>query len=54
MMLSARADPRPVVVDPDARYFGAEVRDARLMPGPTPWVGPTTFADWLRQSITAD
>jgi uncharacterized protein YbjT (DUF2867 family) len=54
LMLSAQADPRPVIVDPHARYFGAEIRDRRLMPGPAPWMGPTTFADWLRHSITPD
>jgi uncharacterized protein YbjT (DUF2867 family) len=45
--LSARDDPRHVVTDPDARYFGAELDDAGLLPGPGAELGETRFEDWL-------
>ncbi|HEX5621833.1 MAG TPA: SDR family oxidoreductase [Solirubrobacteraceae bacterium] len=45
--LSARHDPRRVVVDPDARYFGAELAPGSLMPGELAQLGEMRFADWL-------
>jgi uncharacterized protein YbjT (DUF2867 family) len=45
--LSARNDPRRVVADPGARYFGATVSDATLLPGGHAQLGPTRFEDWL-------
>ena len=53
-LLSARQDPHPVVADAHARYFGAELNDQSLVPGPGARIGSLTFGDWLRQSITAD
>jgi uncharacterized protein YbjT (DUF2867 family) len=53
-LLSARQDPRPVVADAHARYFGAELTDQSLVPGPGARLGSLTFGDWLRQSISAD
>lgn len=53
-LLTAREDPRQVVADTHARYFGAELNDQSLIPGPGARVGSTTFGDWLRQSISAD
>jgi uncharacterized protein YbjT (DUF2867 family) len=53
-VLSAREDVRPVVADAHARYFGAELNDQSLIPGPKARIGSTTFGDWLRQSISAD
>ncbi|HYC99119.1 SDR family oxidoreductase [Brevundimonas sp.] len=53
-LLSARQDPRRVVPDAHARYFGAELNDQSLVPGPNARLGSLTFADWLRQSIPAD
>jgi uncharacterized protein YbjT (DUF2867 family) len=46
-VLAARNDSRRVVVDPAARYFGAAVADAVLLPGPRARIGRTRFADWL-------
>jgi uncharacterized protein YbjT (DUF2867 family) len=45
--LAARKDPRTVVADVHARYFGAELDDATLLPGPAPRLGATRFEDWL-------
>ena len=45
--LSARHDPRQVVADPDARYFGARLTETSLMPGAEAQLGDTRFGDWL-------
>jgi uncharacterized protein YbjT (DUF2867 family) len=49
--LNATGDPRPVVTDPKALYYGIAVNDQSLMPGDHPRLGPTRFGDWLRRSI---
>lgn len=48
--LRARQDPRQVVADVRARYFGAELDDRSLTPGDHPRIGATRFADWLSRS----
>jgi len=48
--LSARHDPREVVADPHARYFGAEVGERALVPGADARLGEIRFEDWLTQS----
>lgn len=53
-LLSAREDSRRIVADAHARYFGAELNDQSLVPGPNARLGTLTFGDWLRQSIAAD
>lgn len=53
-VLSAREDGRQVVADARARYFGAELNDKSLIPGPKARLGSLTFGDWLRQSIAPD
>jgi uncharacterized protein YbjT (DUF2867 family) len=53
-VLVARQDPRPIMPDTHARYFGAELNDKSLVPGPDARIGSMTFEDWLRQSITPD
>ena len=45
--LSARNDPREVVADPHARYFGAELGERTLLPGPEARLGEIRFSDWL-------
>jgi len=45
--LAAKKDARTVVADVHARYFGAELNDATLVPGPNPRLGATRFEDWL-------
>lgn len=50
--LSARNDPRTVVADPEARYFGAELSERTLVPGDDAQLGETRFADWLKRSTS--
>jgi uncharacterized protein YbjT (DUF2867 family) len=47
--LRARSDPRVVITDPHARYFGAALRVCTLIPGESARLGATHFADWLTQ-----
>jgi uncharacterized protein YbjT (DUF2867 family) len=51
--LSARNDPRHVVADPDARYFGTTLTDDSLLPGENAQLGETRFEDWLGALATA-
>jgi len=53
-LLSARQDPRRIVADAHARYFGAELNDQSLVPGPNARLGALTYGDWLRQTISPD
>jgi uncharacterized protein YbjT (DUF2867 family) len=45
--LAANKDPREVITDVHARYFGTEVNDQSLTPGENPMLGTTRFEDWL-------
>lgn len=47
--LAARNDPRTVVSDPGARYYGAEVRETTLLPGPDAHRAGMRFTDWLAE-----
>jgi len=52
--LTATGDPRPVVTDIHAPYYGLGVRDERaLSPGDNPRRGATRFADWLSRSTAS-
>lgn len=51
-VLASRNDPRTVVTDGDAGYFGGTVTDTSLVPGNDPAItsqriAPTRFEDWL-------
>jgi uncharacterized protein YbjT (DUF2867 family) len=46
-VLAATNDGRRVVSDPDARYFGAAVRESVLLPGPEARLATLRLADWL-------
>jgi uncharacterized protein YbjT (DUF2867 family) len=48
--LAARKDPREVVADPHARYYGVELGEKTLVPADDAQLGETRFADWLKQS----
>lgn len=50
--LQARDDPRKVVADVHARYFGMELNDKTLTPGEHPQIGSITFETWLAKSPT--
>jgi uncharacterized protein YbjT (DUF2867 family) len=51
-VLRAKKDPREVVIDGGARYFGAQINDQSLTPGDKPRIGPTRFEDWLARSVS--
>jgi hypothetical protein len=48
--LSARNDPREVIADPGARYFGALLSENSLVPIGEAQLGETSFEDWLKPS----
>ena len=49
--LGARNDPREVVVDPHARYFGAELGERSLIPAGEASLGEIRFEEWLSHSV---
>ena len=49
--LKAKRDPREVIADVHARYFGAELNDQSLTPGKDARIGQTRFADWLGRAV---
>lgn len=46
-VLAHDKDPRRVITDPEAPYFGIKVDDTSLMPGPAARLGSTSFDWWL-------
>jgi uncharacterized protein YbjT (DUF2867 family) len=46
--LTAKKDPRKVVADPEAKYFGAKLDDYMLTPGQNPRIGAIAFAEWMK------
>jgi uncharacterized protein YbjT (DUF2867 family) len=48
--LTARKDPREVVADPHARYYGIEVQERTLIPGEDAKLGTIRFEDWFTQT----
>jgi uncharacterized protein YbjT (DUF2867 family) len=50
--LTARNDPREVIADPQARYFGADLGERTLVPGDNARLGKTRFEDWLSRPAT--
>jgi len=52
--LGARDDPRSVVADPHARYYGAELGERTLVANNNATIGETRFEEWLsRQFVSA-
>jgi uncharacterized protein YbjT (DUF2867 family) len=49
--LEERGDAREVIVDPDARYFGARLDERTLVPDGAARLGETRFEDWLGRSV---
>jgi hypothetical protein len=47
--LAARNDPREVIADPQARYFGAELGERSLIPAGEARLGEISFEQWIRQ-----
>jgi uncharacterized protein YbjT (DUF2867 family) len=48
--LRERRDPREVITDPQARYFGVELEERTLVPGDDATLAETRFEDWLSQA----
>jgi uncharacterized protein YbjT (DUF2867 family) len=51
--LKAVGDPRKVVKDPEARYFGGRVGENSLVPLGKARLGRIGFDDWVRQARAA-
>ncbi|MEU0477919.1 SDR family oxidoreductase [Streptosporangium sp. NPDC006013] len=51
--LAARDDPREVVTDPHARYFGAELGEGTLVPAGDAILGETRYGDWPGRTTAA-
>ena len=48
--LNARKDPREVIADSHALYFGAELSERSLVPNDGALLGETRFDDWLNRN----
>jgi uncharacterized protein YbjT (DUF2867 family) len=48
--LSSLNDPREVVADPNALYFGTRLSERSIVPGDNAQLGETRFEDWLNSS----
>jgi uncharacterized protein YbjT (DUF2867 family)/nitrite reductase/ring-hydroxylating ferredoxin subunit len=46
-VLGTRNDPREVIADAHARYFGTELKECSLLPGDEAELGEILFEDWL-------
>jgi uncharacterized protein YbjT (DUF2867 family) len=52
-VLASAGDPREVVTDPDARYFGGVLSERTLVPGEGAMLGATTYEEWQRAAAAA-
>jgi uncharacterized protein YbjT (DUF2867 family) len=53
-VLAARDDPRTVVTDPHAVFFGAELGERTLLPGADAVLGKTRYRNWPGRTPTGD
>ena len=51
--LAASGDPRHVVADPDARYYGARLEERTLVPDKPASIGEITFEEWLSHQFAS-
>ena len=51
--LAATGDPRTVVADPEARYFGAKLEERSLVPDNAIHLGGNRFSDWAARPAKA-
>ena len=49
--LARIGDARPVLADPKARYFGARLETATLLPGSDAQIGQIRFQDWTSAPV---
>jgi uncharacterized protein YbjT (DUF2867 family) len=52
-VLKRNNDPREVLTDPQARYFGISPTERALLPGADARLAETRFSDWLDQQLAA-
>ena len=52
--LRERHDPREVITDPHARYYGAELHERTLVPAANARLAETRYDDWLKQSTSGN
>jgi uncharacterized protein YbjT (DUF2867 family) len=52
-VLTTRNDPREVVTDPQARYFGINPSERALLPGAQARVGEMRLSDWLEHQLAS-
>jgi uncharacterized protein YbjT (DUF2867 family) len=52
-LLKAAGDPREVVTDPQAQYFGISPSERTLLPGDDAQIAATRFDDWSKHPTTA-
>jgi uncharacterized protein YbjT (DUF2867 family) len=52
-VLTAYEDPRRIIADPHAPYFGAQLDDRSLLPGDGVLISPLRFEDWLRDTLAS-
>src|SRR4051812_33474929 len=52
-LLKAQDDPREVITDPHAPYFGITPSERTLLPGDHARIAETRLEDWLKQPATA-
>ena len=52
-VLAEEKDPREVISDPEARYYGIRVDDNTLVPGPDAQLGKTRLEDWLSPALSS-
>jgi len=51
--LKSKGDPRTVVGDRHAKYFGTELEDQSLTPGANPHLGEMRYDEWLSRALAA-
>jgi uncharacterized protein YbjT (DUF2867 family) len=51
--LEARNDPRQVITDPQARYYGINPDERTLLPGDDAQLGQVRYEDWVKQPAEA-
>jgi hypothetical protein len=47
-VVRAKGDQPEVVVDQHAKYFGSELADDSLVPGPDAWLSAVTYTEWAK------
>jgi uncharacterized protein YbjT (DUF2867 family) len=52
-VLKARNDPREVITDPNAPYYGITVTERTLLPGDDARIAQTRLEDWSKQPVMA-